>query len=65
MAIEIRLKSHEPIDKALRRFKNMVEDAGILEEYKERQAFKKPCEKKRAKAMLARARARRELRENQ
>ena len=37
------------LERALRKFKKKVERYGILEEYKERQAYIKPSDKKRLK----------------
>ena len=50
---------HEPIDRALRRFKKKYERAGILKEYRRRTFFEKPSIKKK---MLNQRAARRQLR---
>jgi len=42
------------LEKALQIFKNKVQRAGILEEYKARQAYIKPSEKRREQAKQAR-----------
>lgn len=40
--IGIIVQEHEPIDRALRRFKKKYERSGILKEYRRRMAFEKP-----------------------
>lgn len=46
------------LDDALRRFKSMVQKSQILREYKERQSFEKPSDKKRRKKREAAERRR-------
>ncbi len=43
----VKVKEGESIDKALKRFKRKFEKAGILREIRERQAYKKPSERRR------------------
>lgn len=45
-----------PIDVALRKFKQKVEDSGLLEELKSRTHFEKPTTKRKRKSSAARAR---------
>jgi small subunit ribosomal protein S21 len=40
--VGIIIQDHEPIDRALRRFKKKYERAGILKEYRRRTFFEKP-----------------------
>ena len=40
--VGIIIQEHEPIDRALRRFKKKYERAGILKEYRRRTFFEKP-----------------------
>jgi small subunit ribosomal protein S21 len=40
--VGIVVQEHEPIDRALRRFKKKYERSGILKEYRRRTAFEKP-----------------------
>ncbi len=40
---------HEPLEKALRRFKRKIEQEGILRTLKERKHYEKPSVKKRRK----------------
>ena len=42
--VEVR---HDDVNKALRIFKKKVQEDGILQEYKERQQYTKPSEKRR------------------
>jgi len=51
--IIVPVKEGESIDKALKRFKRKFEKTGILKELRERQAYKKPSE--RRKEILKRA----------
>jgi small subunit ribosomal protein S21 len=39
---EIRIDENEPLEKALKRFKRMVEKEGIIREWKKREYFEKP-----------------------
>lgn len=55
MAI-IEVFENEPFEKALKRFKRMVEKEGILTEVKRRQFYEKPSEKKKRKERQARKR---------
>ena len=57
--VGIIVQEHEPIDRALRRFKKKYERAGILKEYRRRTAFEKPSVKNK---MLRQRAARRQMR---
>jgi len=61
--IEVRIKRNEPIDKALRRLKRLMDHEGVLQEVKERRYYEKPSEKKRKKSARARTRKIKEDRE--
>lgn len=64
--VKILIKDGEVIEKALRRFKRKVEQAGILKEIKKREYYLKPSIKRKLKARAAEARIRkREKRLNQ
>jgi small subunit ribosomal protein S21 len=39
---EIKIDENEPLEKALKRFKRMVEKEGIIREWKKREYFEKP-----------------------
>ena len=43
----VEVKSNEPIERALRRFKRKIEREGILKEIKARKHYEKPSERKR------------------
>ncbi len=43
--VGIIVQEHEPIDRALRRFKKKYERAGILKEYRRRTYYEKPSVK--------------------
>ena len=53
----MRLKEHEPIDSAIRRFKKQCEKAGILSEIRKREHYEKPSVKRKKKALAAKKRA--------
>ncbi|RKX74795.1 MAG: 30S ribosomal protein S21 [Spirochaetes bacterium] len=51
----IRISEDEPLEKAIKRFKRMVEKEGIIREYKRREYFEKPSTiKNRKKKALVR-----------
>ena len=58
--LEVRVKRGEPIDRALKKLKRDMADAGILQELKNRKHYKKPSIKKREKSEAARVRKRKE-----
>lgn len=43
----IEVKSNEPLERALRRFKRKIEREGILKQIKARKHYEKPSERKR------------------
>ncbi len=43
----VEIKSNEPLEKALRRFKRKIEREGILKQIKARKHYEKPSERKR------------------
>lgn len=45
----VEVKSNEPLEKALRRFKRKIEREGILKQIKARKHYEKPSERKRRK----------------
>jgi len=51
----------EPIDRALRRFKNECVRSGILSELKRREHYEKPSNKRRRRLEAARRRSRRRM----
>jgi len=63
--VGIIIGDHEPIDRALRRFKKKYERSGILKEVKKRAFYTKPSVKKRMKLAKAIRRAQRALMEEQ
>lgn len=58
--ISVKLKHNEPIERALRRFKRILDKEGVLNDLRERKHYLKPSEKKRKKSARARARVRKE-----
>ena len=53
---EIRVKEHETLDSALRRFKKSCARSGVLSEVKKREQYDKPSVKKKKKSEAARKR---------
>jgi small subunit ribosomal protein S21 len=54
-----------PFNVAMKKFKQKVDDAGLLEEVKERMFYEKPTTVRKRKAGAARARWRKKLRDNE
>lgn len=55
---EVKLKEHESIDSALKRFKRRCEISGLISEIKRREFYEKPSER-RKKALHKRRKRRR------
>lgn len=53
---EIRIKDHESLDSALRRFKRSCAKDGILSEFRKREHYEKPSVKRKKKSEAARKR---------
>jgi small subunit ribosomal protein S21 len=62
---EVIIQEGESLENALRRFKRKVQQEDIIKEIKKHSFFLKPGERKRAKAALARKRARKKQRREQ
>jgi small subunit ribosomal protein S21 len=59
------IKDDEPFEFALRKFKKLVERAGILAELRRREHYEKPSEVKKRKILAARKRMLRKQRRDQ
>lgn len=59
------IKDDEPFEFALRKFKKLVERAGILAELRRREHYEKPSEVKKRKILAARKRMMRRNRRDQ
>ena len=53
---EIRIKDHESLDSALRRFKRSCAKDGVLSEIRKREHYEKPSVKRKKKSEAARKR---------
>jgi len=62
---EVIIQEGESLENALRRFKRKVQQEDIIKEIKKHSFYLKPGERKRAKAALARKRARKKQRREQ
>jgi small subunit ribosomal protein S21 len=58
----VHIKDGEPIERALKRFKRKVEQAGIIREVKKRKVYLKPSIRLRLKSRAAQSRARKQER---
>jgi small subunit ribosomal protein S21 len=56
--IQIKVKRGEPVEKALRRLKKVMDKEGLMKQLRANRYFEKPSEQRRRKAARARARAR-------
>ena len=54
----VTVKSHEPFEGVLRRFKRQCAKAGIITEVRKRQFYEKPSIKKKKKSLAAKKRIR-------
>jgi small subunit ribosomal protein S21 len=61
----VTLKENENINQALRRFKKKVEDSGILDDLRAKEFYEKPTTERKRKKGAAKARWRKQLRENE
>jgi small subunit ribosomal protein S21 len=59
------VKEGEPFEKALRRFKRKVDEAGTLETLRKKEFFEKPTTTRKRKAGAAKARWQKKLRDQQ
>lgn len=59
---EVSVKKGEPVDRALKRLKNKLENEGILEEVRRLRAFETPTQKTKRKARANAKRARNRVR---
>jgi len=57
------LKEHENINQALRRFKKKIDDSGLIEDLKNREAYIKPSIQRKKAAGAAKARWQKKLRD--
>ena len=56
--IQIRIKKGEPVDRAIKRLKKILDREGLVKHLRATRYFEQPCEKRRKKSARARARAR-------
>ena len=59
------VKEHENINQALRRFKKKVDESGLLEELRQREAYIKPTTRRKKEQAAAKARWQKKLRDQQ
>jgi small subunit ribosomal protein S21 len=60
LAVGVKVRNNEDIDRALKRFRRQVNRSRILQEYRQNMAYMKPSEEKRLKKKKARRRRHRE-----
>ena len=51
---EVKLRKSEPIERAIRQLRKKMDKENVMDEYKYRQAYVKPCEARRRAAGLIR-----------
>lgn len=54
--VQVKLKRGEPVEKAMRRLKKIMDKEGTMKQIRADRYFEKPSEKKRRKAARARSR---------
>ena len=59
----VKLKDNEPLEIALKRFKKQCEKAGLMYEMRKREHYEKPSVRRKKKAVAARKRALKKLRQ--
>ncbi|MDP6491109.1 MAG: 30S ribosomal protein S21 [Kiritimatiellia bacterium] len=57
MAMQVKVKRGEPVEKALKRLKKVMDKEGTMKQLRANRYFEKPSEKKRKKSARARSRA--------
>jgi small subunit ribosomal protein S21 len=55
--MQVRVKRGEPVEKAMKRLKKIMDKEGIMKQLRANRYFEKPSEKKRKKSARARSRA--------
>ena len=55
--LQVRIKKGEPVEKALRRLKKLLDKEGMMRDIRGHRYFEKPSEKRRRKSARARSRA--------
>jgi len=63
MTLQVKLKRNEPVERALKRLKRILDREGIVRELRDRKYFMKPSEKRRKKSAAAQARRKKEERD--
>ena len=58
MAIQLKLKKNESVERALKRLKKILDKEGIIKTLRDQRYFEKPCVKARKKSQRARIRNR-------
>ncbi|MCQ2391799.1 MAG: 30S ribosomal protein S21 [Kiritimatiellae bacterium] len=58
MAIQLKLKKNETVERGLKRLKKILDKEGLLKTLRDQRYFEKPCVKARKKSARARIRAR-------
>ena len=57
MAMQVKVKRGEPVEKALKRLKKVMDKEGTMKQLRANRYFEKPSEKKRKKSARALSRA--------
>lgn len=57
VGLQVKVRRGEPVEKALKRLKKIMDKEGMMREIRGHRYFEKPSDKRRRKAARARARA--------
>jgi small subunit ribosomal protein S21 len=60
-SLSVRVKDNENISSALRRFKRIVSESGVIQEFRERQFFEQPSQARKKAKAAGKARGRKKL----
>jgi small subunit ribosomal protein S21 len=63
--LSVTVRDGEHFEKALRRFKKKVDNAGLIQEVRKREYYEKPTSERKRKAAAAKARWRKKVRSEQ
>ncbi len=53
MAIEVKIRKNEPVERALRRLKKKLDREGVIKDVRANRYFEKPSQKKRRQGKIA------------
>jgi len=63
--MKVIIKDGTPIEKSLRKFKKKIQDSGLLDDLRAKEFYEKPTTERKRKKGAARARLRKQIRQQQ